>query len=225
VRKVVQGQRVTFGIGPGGLLIPATHELIRAEDPAARLWTVNLSPITRAQVGADVFGQPGRRVGFAPGDTGNLGFVMTWGAGGVTFKTQIAQYPVNGASFAVAGDNMHLEVFTPGNATVFTADSAPSVVGWAQQSAAPTAYQPLITELFAALPFAIDPWCRALWVARDTALATVAVTFTMANLIPILIALPPDTGMARIPVPNGAEQVMAVASAGVVVLLQELAFT
>ena len=107
---------------------------------------------------------------------------MTWGGGGVSFRTTYA-YPVAGSSFAVAGDNVILDIIATDGTTVFTPQTLPVFEAWAKPLAQPTAPQPLLTpeanDLAGPATVGIFPFCRALWVYPSNQAAVITVVFNV----------------------------------------------
>jgi len=224
--NAVRGQRVVAALRAGGFVTRERVQLLRAEDDSVDVWNIVLAPATRAATGATIEGQPARFASWVPGDSGAWEVTMTWGGGGVSFRTAF-RYPANGGTFAVAGHNVMIEVRPLAAFNVFTPETAPSVEGWVMPSARPTSFQPLVDWQptpggLAGGAFAIDPWCRAIHVGADTAAANVTVVF---DPLAITIVVPAGAGPARIPVPTSAERVTVTASAGLASIGQELAFT
>ncbi len=204
--NVVQGQKVVFDLGPGGILVPGFKTLMRGTSKDAALWQVTVSPMFRQPVGPDVIGQPNLNNGIPL-------LRMTWGGGGVTFRDSFFM-PACGASWCVAGEEVMLEV-TPNDAvTAYTADTLPGVVGWlkpvqsADGDAAVFATSQYPTPGAAEI---IRAFARYLWVGNDNVAATSLVTWHMSfgNFV---VALP--AGIHRIPVPESAAAVTLTASAG-----------
>jgi len=128
---VVQGQRVTFERNPTtGALTGVIQPLLRAEDPNVHVWDVILSPVFRDAVGPDGQGMPTFSLGELAGAPAMR---LTWGGGGVSWRQEL-NYPVRGACFSVAGENVMVEVFPFDTVTVYPPGSVPSVVAWVRPS-------------------------------------------------------------------------------------------
>lgn len=204
--NVVNGQKVTFDIGPTGTLVREFKTLMRGSDPSVALWQVTVSPMFRVPVGPDVLGMP-------PVNNGVPLMRMTWGGGGVTFRDSFFM-PAAGASFCVAGSEVNIEVMPADPVTVYTPDTVPAVVGWLK----PVSSAESGSELFATstypspgAPEIVRAFARYLWVGGDDPAATFTVTWGM-SFGTYVVALPP--GMHRIPVPESAANVTIAASAG-----------
>lgn len=225
--NAIRGQRIVMPLSPGGILDRTfTGVLLRAEDDRVDVWNVVLAPITTNQVGESIDGQVARDSAFFAGQSGGIFCEMTWGGGGVSFRTRFT-YPVNGATFAVAGQNV---MMTVGNLTIlggFTEQNRPAVEGWCMPRASPTAPEPLVQTFggpFAA-PIPILPWTRAVWVSKDTVGATCLVTFAGATIAAVTMFIPVQLGVQRIAVPTGAETVTVIPSAGTASIGMEMVFT
>lgn len=223
---VARGQRVDFPIDAAGKLrINVFQPLARAEDRSVASWQVTLAPIFQAGVGTIPQGMPARRT--TPGKSGTLVVRLTFGGGGVSFQ-DVFSYPVNGASFAVSGDNVMVEVAALDNATAYTAATKPAVVGWIAPLAIPTEFAPLVSwaPVVSAAATPLQPWTRAVHVAADNAAATVAVVFASQTLGTLLtVNLPAAFGARRIETPLAADNVTATFSANAGAFGFERAYT
>jgi hypothetical protein len=225
--NVIRGQQVIFPRLASGLLDTNSFQsLLRAEDMAVPYWQVTLSPVYRSGVGSTIDGIPAR--GIPPTvATGDPVLRMTWGGGGVSFRTDIP-YPSLGASFAVAGDNIMLDVRPRDGVTVFPVVDVPAVNAWVAKRAAPTSHAPLlITDIISAPfagPFAVNPFARALVIYTDTAGATITVTFTgpTGAIVSSTTALLEPT---RVPIPTSAVRYTVAVDIGLVSVAEELVFT
>lgn len=222
--NIVRGRRVDFLLNSlGNLSADDRQELFRAEDRAVACWQVTLAPVFQRGVGPALQGMPAWRQ--APSlNTGNIALIMTWGGGGVSFRTNFA-YPAHGASFAVAGDNIILEVLPTDQATVFALDAAPSVEGWVAARATPTSYDPLVFwDVVAQAPAVnpIIPWTKALIIGGTV----LGATFTLTQFIgPAAVVTEVQAGVTRVPVSANATSYSIAASAGLARVGSELAFT
>ena len=220
-----RGQRVAFNITAAGILVGVAQQLFRAEDRRVPCWQCVLAPVTRNGGEEGIGGMPAINAPISPLETGLTVVEMVWGGGGVKFRTRFP-YPVCGASFSVAGDNIDMRVFPSDFATVFTNATRPAVAGWVQARAIPTSYDPLVIWGGTAQGLAnpIPPFARALLVGRDTLAATSTILFTGAG-IAMTVAIPATSDVVRIPIPIGATTFTPTPSAGVVECGVELAFT
>lgn len=223
---IVRGQRVTFPLTSGGTLQQTgAQTLCRGEDKSQSCWQVTLAPIVQNGKVTANEGMPAWQG--TPGATGTLLVIVTYGGGGVSFRFAMP-YPVNGASFAVSGDNVQVDVEARDTTTVFTEVTKPAVLAWIAPRAVPTSYDPIIRwEAYAngaAVP--LFPCVKAIIVGRDDSTATVTVQFDGAILgAPLIVELPATVGVERIPVPWGAETVTVTPSAGVAYWGEEVSFT
>lgn len=223
-RNVVRGQRFEPTLNAAGGIIRQVTQLLRAEDPTGlvNLWQVNLSPAFRKATGPNSEGQPAR---FAPITGAGIYFAnMTWGGGGVGYRTTFP-WPDNGASFAVAGDNVMLEIFSLDIVNVYTEENKPCIQAWVTPSANPTSPSP-IGEIFAfAFPgvsqSVLRPWTRRVTVTKDTLAATVAVQFDLATVAQLTAA----ESWLTIPVPARAQTITLLPSAGNAFAHTEMVFT
>lgn len=219
----VRGQRAIFGLVPGGNTLDTgtVYSLARAEDARASYWQVTLSPLYRLGVGAIPAGMPASTLNGAPLVR------MTWGGGGVTYRVDF-EYPVAGASFCVAGDNVMLDVRATDGVSVFTPADIVACNAWVSpMSAAPTSAAPLVlwtTDAAFFGPLPMSPFARVLLVALDTLTATGSVQFQGA-LGNTTVALPAGVAVHRVPIPASAQLVTVLCSAGFLSVGQELAFT
>lgn len=224
--NAIRGQRVVAGIRAGGFILRGQRQqLVRAEDNDVDLWTVVLAPVTESSKGASIEGQPSRDPFGFPGLGGAWACEMTWGGGGVTFRTRFT-YPVNGATFGVAGQNIMIDVFPQSFLGGYTPENVPAVEGWVMPSSSPTSLQPLV-QTEQADPVndqPIDPWCRALNVSVDDVTASVRVEMKI-GVATSVVTLPAGFGLVRIPITTNAEAYRVIASAGVAYVGQELVFT
>jgi hypothetical protein len=220
--NIVQGQLVTWLLNAAGKLTDERKTLARAEAPERRAWQVTLAPIVENGIGTDLAGMPAWRA--TPGASGDLAVVLTLGGGGVSFRFPF-NYPVAGASFAVAGDNIMVEVSPRDLATVFTDQTKPSVVGWVKPLAATTARDPLVIPgpQAAGVLTPVYPFARALLVGTTNPAATMQVAWSRTLGAVGSIALP--AGFHRIPVPAAAEAVTITPSAGLIAAYWEIALT
>lgn len=229
---VTQGQRVELPLGPTGLLLAGFQSLLRAEDASVQYWQVNVAPIYRRGVGPVIEGMPG--FAFPPLERDpNVRLRMTWGGGGVNFRTELA-YPSTGASFVVSGDNVQLEVGLNGPGSVIFAplpQNQPVFSAWVKPLAAPTAQQPLVSGFNAPEasygPRFISPWTKALLVGVDTLGASVTVRLYSS---PVLFTTFVWTagiveGVARIPIADASYLAEVFADVGNVMVAEEYAFT
>lgn len=226
VANPVRGQSVAFELTPTSKLADRFYTIARAEDARVTCWQISLGPITIASLRGDVDGMPAHRAPISNA-TGAPVVRMTWGGGGVSFRTSF-NYPANGASFAVSGDNVMVEVRPTDRTTTFSAATAPALTGWVAPLSVPTSVQPLV-EWFApaASPAAnpLQPWVKALWFTRDTVAATALVTFNGPAGIVAQAQLTAADSAIRIAVPAQATSYVVAPSAGLVYVGQELAFT
>lgn len=221
----VRGQRVVFERAPGLLTLDTdtVRVLARAEDKRVSYWQVTLSPLYRVPVGPVPAGMPDSIRNAAPLVR------MTWGGGGVTFRVDF-EYPCNGASFVVAGDNIQLDARAQDGVNNYADAEIVAANAWVSpMSAPPTSPQPLVLFGFGDVPLygptRLRPFSRALLVGTDTAGATCTVTFQGA-LGNVTLHLPAaNESMRRVPVPAGAQLVTVLVSAGNVAVGEELAFS
>lgn len=227
--KVVQGQRVVIDRNPvTGFLSPNFQTLVRAEDSRVSYWQVNIAPVYRFGAGPFIEGMPGRVFPFI--DCGRLQLKMTWGGGGVNFRTNFA-YPQCGSSFVVSGDNIQLEVAADDFLTPFTAENVPVASAWVKPMGAPSAQQPLIQGFFAPTPLegprAINPWTRAILVGVDTPGATVTVRLYSSPVLFTSFVYQAGLveGCVRIPIAGGNYLVEVFPDVGNVMVAEEYSFT
>lgn len=228
--NVIRGQRFVPDLSPTGTIIVASKQLVRAEDPSLQInhWQLVLSPIFTAQVGAMIQGDPARHLN---GDgTGMYLVTMTWGAGGVNYTTDFP-YPVAGASFSVAGDNVMLTARTQDFFGVYTEANKPCFNVWVTPTAIPLSPRPLTEWFQTGLALAgineIPPWARTLTVTKDTLAATVLVEYAIdvvGAFVPIAIMNATDDALV-LPVPQRALQVRLTPSAGKASGLLDIVFT
>ena len=220
--NAIRGQRVVIPLNAVGGLSRELFQLLRAEDDRVDAWTVVLAPVTQNAVGEMLEGQPARSAGFFPGAAGNPRVQMTWGGGGVTFRTQF-QYPVNGATFAVAGQNISLQVGAFTALGGFTDATRPALEGWCAPNAYPTAREPLVEWILVTslVPEPVLPWTRAVWVSKDV--NTVCTVTFSPSLVTIII--PVQVGVQRIALPTGTETVTVTSVIGAPAVGFEMAFT
>jgi len=212
------GYRVNFARTPSGTLVAQDWQtLLRVSDRNVPTWQVTLSPVFRQQVGPVPSGMP-----TSAAQTGSPRFRMTFGAGGVTFRHE-GPYPLTGATFTVAANDIAVEVMANDAVAVFTADTVPAVLGWVTPNAAPQAVAPLFVGYGnAALvgPFTASPWTRALHVFHDTAGSTVTLSLT-GPLGTQTIVVPSGT---RVPLAGNALRYSATSGAGNVSVTEEISF-
>jgi len=221
------GQRVDFDLSPNGTVDSnKRYALARGEyreNPGVVCWQVTLSPIFQAGLGPTIEGMSRRAA--APYAAGDIRLHLTYGGGGVSFRTQFA-YPVNGTSFAVSGDNVQLELSSLDRATPYTLSNRPSVMGWIAPVSVPTSRDPLV--IWEPFPNGVltplMPWCRALVVGRSLSAGVVTVAFSSAFYGPVVVELP-SSGLVRVPVPLNAEFVQVASTLGVAQVGLELSFT
>ena len=143
---IPQGQRVVFPINGSGNLVAPFTSLLRAEDTRVNYWQVNNAPTYRAGVGPLIEGMPGFASPALEQEPG-MRLRMTWGGGGINFRTEL-NYPAVGASFVASGDNIQIDVgintSTSVGGVVFTEATKPVYSGWVKPLAAPTSIAPLI---------------------------------------------------------------------------------
>lgn len=222
--NVIRGQRYEPTLTPAGLILRKEEQLIRAEDPSrtVNLWQVTLSPVFQRAIGQDFQGIPARQNPVT--GAGLYQVEMTWGGGGVGFRTRYS-YPASGASFAVAGDNIMLQAFSLDIVNVYTEDNKPCFVVWVAPTAQPSSPRP-ITEVVNAGRNPIPPWARALTVTKDTLGATVLVEFSFgAGAFVAFAQLQGTDSELSVPIPSGAIEVRLTASAGNPVGYLDLVFT
>lgn len=213
-----RGQRVAFQRTATNTLITGQWQtLLRASQQGVN-WQVTLSPVFRVGVGPVPEGVPTNAAG-----TGAPRVRMTFGAGGVTYRYEGA-YPVAGASFSLAADDVAVEVAAFDAVTAFAnASDVPAVLGWISERTPAQAITPLMAGTIgnAALvgPFAMNPFCRALhvWSADGS-----AVTVTLTGAIGTITAT--VASGSRIAVPGGYHRYSAVAAVGDCTVAEELCF-
>lgn len=227
--KVVQGQRVVIDRNPvTGFLSPNFQTLVRAEDARVSYWQVNIAPVYRFGAGPFIEGMPGRVFPFI--DCGRLQLKMTWGGGGVNFRTNFA-YPQCGSSFVVSGDNIQLEVAADDTLTPFAPENVPVATAWVKPMGAPSAQQPLVQGFFAPTPLegprAINPWTRAIIVGADTVGATITVRLYSSPVlfVSFVYTVGLNDAAMRVPVAGGNYLVEVFASVGNVMVAEEYSFT
>lgn len=228
--NVLRGQRAFFPQnGAGQLIVGVPQTLLRAEDPKrlVRTWQVTLAPVFQQGVGPVFEGMPA----FLPTPvitTGSVFVRMTWGGGGVSFRTTFA-YPVAGSSFAVAGDNVMVEIIALDGTTVFTSDTLPIFSGWVKEAAQPTAPQPLLSpqgaDLAGPSTFGIFPFCRALWVYPSNQAAVITIVFDVMIGGAAATQTLRFVGYQRIPVASNAVRGTVSISAGTFSVHAEQVFT
>jgi hypothetical protein len=228
---VTQGQRVEIPLSPAGTLVgPGFQSLLRAEDASVKYWQINVAPIFRRDVGPVIEGMPGFAFP-ALGRDPNVRLRMTWGGGGVNFRTEMF-YPSTGASFVVSGDNVQLEVGLNGPGSVFfLPGNTPQFSAWAKPLAAPTANAPLLSGFNAPEvlygPRFISPWTKALHVGVDTPGATVTLRLysSPALFCTFVWTAAIMQGVARIPIADASYMAEVFADVGNVMVAEEYAFT
>lgn len=208
--NILQGQRVTWDL-QGGKLPRQRKTLLRAEAPQRNAWSITLAPIFMAGVGTTTAGMPAWQQ--TRQKSGGLVVVITWGGGGVNWQTSFS-YPVAGASFTVAGDNVQVEVEAQDNASAFTDLNKPAVIGWCKPQYS-VADQPLHVAVNYASGDTVPvyPFAKFLTVALANAAATVTLVWRDAfgGVYQQIVT----QNLARIPVPCGMESVTITASDGV----------
>ncbi len=224
--NIVRGQRIDFPRLPSGVLQTGVfHTVARGEDPNVTSWQVTLAPVFQGGITSALQGMPGQRIPL--GATGGPVCRLTFGGGGVSFQT-VFQWPVGGASFAVSGDNVMVEVMASDGATVFTAQDSPAVIGWLMPDAYPTAQAPIVvwTQAASAGVEPVLPWARYVLVAKLDPIETVLVEFMNAAGVLSSAQLTAPTSLLRLPMHPGATRVRVTPSVSVAAQVgQELAFT
>lgn len=161
-----RGRQVDFQINAAGRLITGAFQpLLRAIGPRMGLWQVTLSPVFRRAVGPVT--PTGDVLPVTVTTAAAPLFHMKFGAGGVLYEYR-GFYPVQGGSFALAADNLILDVAAGDAVNAYTPDTAPSVMGWLTEKA--------VAQTTAALFFptgtfpggttgavALQTWCRAVY--------------------------------------------------------------
>lgn len=227
--RPVLGQQVVFERASGAAPQPLTAKvftLARAEDASASHWQVTLSPIYRLLVGSTDDAMPGLQTLAADKvRTGAPNVRLTWGGGGVTYRTEF-QYPANGSSFVVAGDNVMVEVYARDYVTTFTDGQLPAVSAWVAPTGNPTAASPVMVDFINGTPgnSNIRAFARVLLVALANTTATANVTFDGA-FGPSNVTVPAGGGVHRIPIPCNANIYSVAPTVGTVACGFELAFT
>lgn len=204
---VVRGQRADFRLNGAGNLITDPNNwqpVARGEDDWVNAWQVTLAPVTQFGKGSMLEGMPAWQT--APTGAGAISCRLTFGGGGVGFQFHFP-WPVNGASFAVSGDNVTIEARPLDGASVFTPITKPSVLGWLKPDADPTSRDPLViwNAIANNTDLPIEPFTRALLVGHRTAGANAVVTFKSVLTTLAVIEIPTGAGLQRIPIPVGAE--------------------
>lgn len=227
--NVVRGQRVALPLDAAGNLLQGFQTLVRAEDVAVDYWQVNVAPIYRQGVGPVIEGMPG--FVFPPAERDpNVRLRMTWGGGGVNFRTEFF-YPTVGASFVVSGDNVDIAVGLNGPGSVlFNESTRPVFSAWVKPVGAPTAIAPLVSGFSApeALygPRFISPWTKAIHVGSDTPGTVITVRLYSSPVLFVTFQVIADTlGAVRIPVADANYMAEVFAAAGNVMVAEEYAFT
>jgi hypothetical protein len=217
----IEGQLVTFVQDAAGKLINAHYTLARGEGRDVKLWEVTIAPVFRTAVGSDVLGMP--TVATSPNGIPRMR--LTWGGGGVKFRDE-AFLPAAGASFTLVGDNVMVEVAPTDFATVYTAATRLSMVGWVKPVVSPSASVLFATSPNRASPITRDivrAFSRHVWISGSNAGATFVVTFEGGpGPITETVALP--AGVSRIPVPEWAQNISVTASAGTINLSWEFSY-
>lgn len=229
---VTQGQRIALPLDGAGLLLAGYQSLMRAEDARVQYWQVNVAPIYRQGVGPVIEGMPGFAFPALERDP-NVRLRMTWGGGGVNFRTEFF-YPTTGASFAVSGDNVQLDVGLNGPGSVVFAplpDNQPVFSAWAKPLASPTSYQPLLSGFNAPEvaygPRFISPWTKALHIGADNILATITARLYSSPVLftEFVWTATAAGGPVRLPIADASYLAEVFASVGNVMVAEEYAFT
>jgi hypothetical protein len=205
-------------------LIPfQKQQLLRAEDDSVPYWQVTLAPIFRLGVAPSI-------EGLLPDGsfaTGDPRCTMTWGGGGVNFRTAFT-YPVQGSSFVVAGDNVMLEVEAT-SPIVVTPDNTPVASAWVAPTGVPTSQAPLLdgTDSASALVTTrtLSPFARAIHLIPSVNPQIFTYFFLGGAALggPNLATV---NAPLRIPIPSYANSVtVSVPAFGVFGFFQELVFT
>jgi hypothetical protein len=225
----VRGQRFVPTLDLAGRIVRAKAQLVRAEDPerVENTWQVVLSPVWQFQTGPVIQGVPARHLN---GESDGQYLVeMTWGGGGVTFTTEF-DYPAQGGSFAVAGDNVMLSVISNDLFTVHTEQNKPCLNVWVVPTARPTTPRPIV-ELGSGSVIgnitAISPWSRTLTVTKSDPAATVVIEYSL-EVIGTFVVFRNMTAAEQsceIPIPSRAQQVRITTSAGTARAMMDLVFT
>lgn len=196
-----RGRQVDFQINPatGRLIAGAFQPLLRAIKPSMGLWQVTLSPVFRRSVGPVT--PTGDVLPVTVATAAAPLFHMKFGAGGVMYEYR-GFYPVQGGSFALAADNLVIDVAAGDATNAYTSDTAPSVIGWLTEKA--------VAQTTAALfvPQGTFPGGTTGAVALQTWARAVHAYAGDGGLVDVTFAIAPSGTPQTVRVPSGTRVVV-----------------